>query len=325
MSIRKQEVKSQSAEQKAPFSVPREQEPTESRTARIFKLFGGINLVDNTMIAHQDFNCCFEIPTAMASFWFCLSGVEQTLIRGIRDEIVYNKGMCGLFIGQEGAKGTVKIPSRYPFQIISIFFDNASLMNILGGEYLQLPENFRLLLEGQRSGCLHRIIPQTPMLRLALEQTRNCYFKKSFKLLHLQGKVLEVIASMLENMGINPPPQPNLSASDVERIHYAEALLTHSILDPPSLMDLARSVGMHHTKLNKGFREVFNNTAFGRLQEIRLEKARHYIESGYMNCTEAAFSVGYSSPAHFSTAFKQQYGTNPKKFIKRNLQVKTDI
>jgi len=82
---------------------------------------------------------------------------------------------------------------------------------------------------------------------------------------------------------------------------------------------------MHHTKLNKGFKEVFNNTAFGRLQEIRLEKARRYIESGDMNCTEAAFSVGYSSPAHFSTAFKKQYGANPKNFIKRRLQVKIDI
>lgn len=325
MSIQKQEVKSQSAEQKAPISVPRGHGPTGSHTVKIFKLFEGIELVDQTMIAHQDFNCRFEIATAMVSFWFCLSGIEHIFICGARDEVVYHKGMCGLFIGQEGAKGSVKIPSRYPFRFISIPLNPPSLMNILGGEYRQLPEDLRLLLEGQRSGCLHRIIPQTPMLRLALEQTQNCYLKKSFKLLHLQGKVLEIIASMLENMGIAPPPQPRLSTSDVERIHYAEALLIHSILDPPSLMDLAHSVGMHHTKLNKGFRKVFNNTAFGHLQEIRLEKARHYIESGDMNCTEAAFSVGYSSPAHFSTAFKKQYGTNPKNFIKKFLQVKTDI
>ncbi|WP_321418428.1 AraC family transcriptional regulator [uncultured Desulfobacter sp.] len=325
MSIRKQDAKNQSAEQKARFSVFREHGPTGSRTAKIFKLFEGIKLVDKTMITDQDFNSRFEIPTAMASFWFCLSGVEQTLISGIRDEVIYYKGMCGLFIGQEGAKGSVKIHSSYPFRFISILFNTPALMTILGGEYRQLPEDLRFFLEGRRSGCLHRIIPQTPMLRLALEQTRNCYLKKSFKLLYLQGKVLEIIASMLENMEIDPPTQPGLSASDVERIHYAEALLTHSILDPPNLMELARSVGMHHTKLNKGFREVFNNTAFGRLQEIRLEKARRYLESGDMNCTEAAFSVGYSSPAHFSTAFKKQYGINPKNFIKRNLQVKTDI
>ncbi|WP_321418423.1 AraC family transcriptional regulator [uncultured Desulfobacter sp.] len=319
MSIRKQDVKSQSAGQRSPISAPREHKPRESHSTKIFKLFEGIKLVDKTMITHQDFNTRFEIPTAWVSFWFCLSGVEQTLICGARDEVIYHKGMCGLFIGQEGVKGSVIVPSRYPLRIISISLNNVSLMNILGGEYRQLPEIFRFFLEGRRSGCLHRIMPQTPMLRLALEQIRNCYLKKSFKLLHLQGKVLEIIASMLENMEIDPPPQPSLSASDVERIHYAEALLTHSILDPPSLMELARSVGMHHTKLNKGFREVFNNTAFGRLQEIRLEKARHYIESGDMNCTEAAFSVGYSSSAHFSTAFKKQYGTNPKSFIKRTL------
>ena len=325
MSIRKQDAKKQSAEQKAHFSVFREHGPAGNRTAEIFKLSEGIKLVDKTMITHQDFSSRFEIPKSMASFWFCLSGVEQTLIHGTRDEVIFHKGMCGLFIGQESAKGTVKIPSRSPWRIISISLDNASLMNILGGEYRQLPQNIRLLLEGRRSGCLHRIMPQTPMLRLALEQTQNCYLKKNFKLLYLQGKVLEIIASMLENMAVDPPPQPVLSASDVERIHYAESLLTHSLLDPPNLMDLARSVGMHHTKLNKGFKEVFNNTAFGRLQEIRLEKARHYIECGDMNCTEAAFSVGYSSPSHFSTAFKKQYGANPRNFIKRNLQVKTDF
>jgi len=325
MNIRKQNVKNQSAGQTAPISFPGEHRPAGSYTTRRLKLSEDIELVDKTMAARQDFNCTFEIPTAMSSLWFCLSGVQQIFTHNARDEVVYHKGLCGLFIGPEGAKGALKIHAGYPFRFISIPLNTRSLRNILGGEYRQLPEDLRGLFEGRRPGCRHRIMPQTPMLRLALEQALNNYLKKRFKMLYLQGKILEIIASMLENLAISPPPCPSLNASDIDRIHYADTLLTHGILDPPSLTDLARSVGMHHTKLNKGFKAIFNNTAFGRLQEIRLEKAKHYLESGDMNCTEAAFSVGYSSPAHFSTAFKKQYGANPKHFIKRSLQVKTDI
>jgi hypothetical protein len=117
MSIRKQEVKNQSTAQRLPISFPREHKPIGSLTTKIFKLFDGITLVEKTMITHQDFNCRFEIPTAMASLWFCLSGIEQIFIRGARDEVVYHKGMCGLFIGQEGAKGSVKIHFRDPFRL----------------------------------------------------------------------------------------------------------------------------------------------------------------------------------------------------------------
>lgn len=323
MHIRKQETRGQGEEQVTLSTFPGKSKnienfkAIESSTHKELK-YKNITLIENTLIEQQDFNTHCEISSTMISFWFCLSGAAQMHIQGSRNEIEidYYKGNCGLFIGQEGSKGISRVSSRTPFRFVAIHLDNASLVNILDEEYQQLPRTFRLSLEGQGSGCLRRIMQQPPMIKAALEQMLSCSLKKNFKRLYLEGKTMEIIACMLEYLQIGAPPDHTLSALELDRIYHAEDLLIHRILDPPSLTDLARSVGIHHTKLNKGFKAVFNNTVFGRLQEIRLEKARHYLETGDMNCAEAAFSVGYSSPAHFSTAFKKQYGTNPKHFIK---------
>ncbi|KIX15344.1 AraC family transcriptional regulator [Dethiosulfatarculus sandiegensis] len=154
-------------------------------------------------------------------------------------------------------------------------------------------------------------------MRVAAEQILNCSFEAGNRRLYFEGKALEIIACIMENFSTPSGPKPFFNTSDIERIHYARELLTRDFLNPPGLMDLARSVGMHHSKLNQGFKLLFGNTVFGHLTEMRLEEAKHYLESGDMNCAEAALSVGYSSLSHFAKAFNRQYGSNPSSYIKR--------
>ncbi|MDH5680963.1 MAG: AraC family transcriptional regulator, partial [Spirochaetota bacterium] len=70
-------------------------------------------------------------------------------------------------------------------------------------------------------------------------------------------------------------------------------------------------VQLNHNKLKYGFKQVFNNTIFGYLKEIRLEQARTLLLDERLSVTETAYTVGYNSLSHFAAAFHQKYGMNP--------------
>jgi AraC-like DNA-binding protein len=50
------------------------------------------------------------------------------------------------------------------------------------------------------------------------------------------------------------------------------------------------------------------------IRTYRLKKAASLILENKLNVTQIAFEVGFSSPSHFSKAFKQQFNCLPKEF-----------
>ena len=86
---------------------------------------------------------------------------------------------------------------------------------------------------------------------------------------------------------------------------------------PPRLFDLTAAAGTSHTQLNRCFQKVYGTSVFGFLRKMRLEEARHLLEKGRMNVTEAAFTVGYNSISSFSRAFSEHFGSSPLSFRKK--------
>ena len=88
----------------------------------------------------------------------------------------------------------------------------------------------------------------------------------------------------------------------------------HRLESPPTVEALARQVGLSETTLKRGFHQVFNTTVFGYLRGRRMERAREALQSGEATVLESAALVGYSNPSNFASAFRRQFGVNPKQF-----------
>jgi len=128
--------------------------------------------------------------------------------------------------------------------------------------------------------------------------------------LFLEAKALEFLAYKMGQIDaaatVSPPPISNPR----ERIRHAAQILEKDMVDPPSVHELALSVGMSHTALIHGFKNLFASTPYAFLAELRLAKAATMIDGG-ATVTDAAFGVGYSNLSHFARIFKQRYGVNP--------------
>ncbi|WP_256441273.1 helix-turn-helix transcriptional regulator [Chitinophaga sp. HK235] len=64
-------------------------------------------------------------------------------------------------------------------------------------------------------------------------------------------------------------------------------------------------------KLKKGFKEMFGNTVFGYMNQVRMEKAKLLLLEGKNSIADISFTVGYKNPQHFTAAFKKHFGYLP--------------
>lgn len=199
-------------------------------------------------------------------------------------------------------------------------------MSFTTSRFLELAENNGKVLDGlannvagNRSVTLaDKYNPRiTPRMRMVMEEVRQCKFQGGLKKLFLQSKAIELLALQCEQMetvqATGTPLRNKITRQDVEKLYYARDLVLQHIQQPLSLEELSRKAGLNEFKLKSGFKAIFDNTVFGYLNDHRLELARKLIVDGDLPMSHIAEQAGYSSPQHFSTAFRKKFGVSPGK------------
>ncbi|WP_118975036.1 helix-turn-helix domain-containing protein [Taibaiella koreensis] len=155
-------------------------------------------------------------------------------------------------------------------------------------------------------------LPMTFAMHQCIREIMGCNQKGGLKLLFLQSKSIELLTLQAQAFEEYHDRNPGACKTeyDKERIHYAREYLLLHAAEPPSLTELARVAGLNEFKLKNGFREIFNNSVFGYLNEYRLQGAREMLLAGGAIKT-VADHFGFSSVQHFSKAFRQQFGLPP--------------
>ncbi|NJS42127.1 helix-turn-helix transcriptional regulator [Candidatus Gracilibacteria bacterium] len=109
-----------------------------------------------------------------------------------------------------------------------------------------------------------------------------------------------------------------IAIAEIEKICEAKDILLQRLDRPPSLIELARQVGMNDCTLKRGFRQVFGMTAMSCLHHYRMELAQQLLTIGEMNVNQVATAIGYASRSSFYTAFRKQFGVSPHQYLTQN-------
>ncbi len=140
----------------------------------------------------------------------------------------------------------------------------------------------------------------------------NCSYSDSLKKMFFLSKTIEMLVLQAESFDKTLRSTSYLKSDyDKERILFARDYLLKNAAAPPSLVELSKIAGINEYKLKKGFKELFNQTAFAYLADVKLELAKHDLLEGKKQATGIAFELGYSSLQHFSSAFKKKFGISP--------------
>ncbi|MNI47491.1 HTH-type transcriptional regulator YesS [compost metagenome] len=93
------------------------------------------------------------------------------------------------------------------------------------------------------------------------------------------------------------------------------AYIHEHITEKLSLVDIAKHFGFHPHYLIKIFSDKTGMSPIQYLQEVRLEKAKEYLEYTELTIMEISGKLGWSH-SYFSRLFHQREGTSPTHYRK---------
>ena len=158
-----------------------------------------------------------------------------------------------------------------------------------------------------------------------LQATADAYITKPFNLALLQTIVSNLLLrqeKLRNTFKGNELPTDQIATPEIQSAD--EKLLERLVkcindnLDNPDLTSeyLASEVGLSRVHLYRKLKELTNQSATNYIRNIRLTKAAELLRQKKCSISEVAYLVGYRTPNHFSTAFKELYGVSPSEYVK---------
>ena len=128
------------------------------------------------------------------------------------------------------------------------------------------------------------------------------------------------LASHIKDMQIaNKVIQPlELQGNDDALMQKVLSIINERISDPDLNVEmLADSIGISRGHLHRKIKEITGSSPGEYIRTIRLNQAAQLLKGAKKNISQIAYSVGYSNPSVFSTAFKAFFGISAKEYQKR--------
>ena len=197
-------------------------------------------------------------------------------------------------------------------QFITVELSPAFLRQHMDGAEGELREAVRRVLAGDTAALV------SPAIRLATEhQAVIASLRKppvfaGAQRLWYHAKALEIASALF----FQPEGGGELFCHrqqrlNQERVQKVIALLHENLAESLSLEDIGRRVGCSHFHLSRVFSQETGQSIFQHLRQLRLERAADLLRAGRLSVTQVALEVGFSSPSHFSMAFREAFGCCP--------------
>lgn len=110
--------------------------------------------------------------------------------------------------------------------------------------------------------------------------------------------------------------QPEGSEPAYRRLADALDRLRKNWDQPLRLGELARSVGISKSQIERDFKRLFGVTPRGFLQQTRMDEALRFLETD-TNIAAIAYDCGYADHSAFTRRFRQVVGISPSEYRRR--------
>lgn len=170
------------------------------------------------------------------------------------------------------------------------------------------PRQARFVLDGNRITCGGGVAPLDMMHALISERMGADFARR--------------VSDWYLHTAVGEPSAPQ-RASTAERygVHHPALLAVLEKIDatieqPLDRASMARFVGLSPRHLDRLFAEHLGVGFRETCRRARLGHARRLLQQSPLSIAEIAFATGFSSAAHFSTAFKAMFGVRPSEMRK---------
>ena len=279
--------------------------------------FDGIKMVYSESVCNEPITLDWKGDTEMINMHFNLQGRISLIDKSMSRVFELSDNQHNMFYGKE-AEGQMKIDDL-KMKSFMIQFSKESFLNIVHDGNDALKKFSDNVTSGKSVAFSDTNLEIDLPLQNCMSSILNCNYNNSLKRMYFLSKTIEMLVLQAESFDrtLHRKETYLTKEYDRERILFARDYLLKNIDAPPTLSELSKIAGINEYKLKKGFKEIFGQTVFAYLADVRLEVAKNDLLEKQKSVTEIAFALGYSSLQHFSTAFKNKFGMAPSDVLKR--------
>jgi AraC-like DNA-binding protein len=177
---------------------------------------------------------------------------------------------------------------------------------------VDLPPQLQAFVHHDRDKITYCQIPMTArMFEVAMSLINNAY-KGALALVYAEALALELLCMAFGAFrAASPASIEEYSERELRCLHAARGLLMRQFAPPPTIGELARSVGMAESPLMKSFKLVFGETVFDFSLRCRMQHALTLLRDQHQSVAIASEAVGYAHSTSFATAFRRYFGIRP--------------
>ena len=281
-------------------------------TSESFKVDEGLILLKHTNESEHEENFNYSIGKDYIQFHFCLKGFSNFLFN--EGSYVFNvENENSILLYNPHKELPINLVLNSESQVLSILISIKKFHSLFSSEADQIS-----FLNNENAGNkLYKEKKIGPMIAIVLNQMYQQSMDLTMHTLYLRGKVFELMSlyfSKDKEMDIEQCP---FLADDnnIKKIKLAKEIIISRMMEPPTLVELAKEVDISLKKLKQGFKQVYGSSVFSFLLDYKMQVSKRLLSSGKYNVNEVALKIGYSTATHFINAFKKKFGTTPKKYL----------
>lgn len=241
----------------------------------------------------------------------CLNLAGRGAVRAGRRQLELSPLTAGFYCqGESRLKGVRRGGERHQF--ITVEFSRDFVARHIAPKDPALHPCLRSLFKERQSAAVSEASRLTSEHQELIRALQHPPANPSARRMWSHAKALEVAASLFYAPAVTEELFcDRIKRLNRERVQKVMAVLKENLAGPPSLEEIGRRVGCSHFHLSRIFSEEMGRGIFQHLRELRLERAAALLCEGEMKITQIALEVGYASPSHFTTAFREVFGCCP--------------
>ena len=158
-----------------------------------------------------------------------------------------------------------------------------------------------------------------------LKQGALAYITKPFDPLYLKAMVETQLANMsrlrqrlgesTQTTELSESMADTLSEQDRKFMDELYSLMEKRSAEMElNVATVSRDLLISQSKFNYKLKELTGETPGSFFRKYKLNKAAQWLKEGEYNVSEVAIKTGFSTAAHFSVAFKKQFGVSPSDY-----------
>ena len=153
-----------------------------------------------------------------------------------------------------------------------------------------------------------------------VKSMRNIVSEGMTRVLQMEAKSYIILSLHIQQFAIEKAEKvacTPLTERELKTVREVAKTIVSSPAQPYNLNDISRNFGLSQSKLQGGFKFLFDNTVTEFIRTTRLKEAKELMKTTDMNISEIVYSIGFTSRSYFSKIFREEYSMSPNQYKKR--------